>query len=147
MADAPSLPAKLQACDQALLEVGSKIRVLNAISWPATLETRFLDDWRAGRPRLPEPALVPQPHTAEIAALDAIMGELDRGHPIGNWLYKSAWSFRVAARMLAQIGQAGFTHCSALLYGRPDLRYRSQEASNADAARQSAVDGSFNKGG
>jgi hypothetical protein len=93
--------------------------VLNAISWPAALEARFLEDWRAGRPRLPEPGLAPQPHAAEIAALDAIMGELDRGHPIGNWLYKSAWSFRVAARMLAQIGQPGFTHCSALLYGRP----------------------------
>jgi uncharacterized protein (TIGR02421 family) len=36
--------------------------------------------------------------------------------------------------MLAQIGEPGFTRCSALLYGRPDFRYRSQEASNADAA-------------
>jgi uncharacterized protein (TIGR02421 family) len=134
VADLASLPPKLQACDQALFEVGRKIRVLNAIAWPAALETRFLDDWRAGRPRLPEPQLLPQPHAAEIAALDSIMRELDRGHPIGNWLYKSAWSFRVAARMLAQIGQDGFTRCSALLYGRPDFRYASQEASNADAA-------------
>src|SRR6188768_4325815 len=132
--DAPSLPAELQACDQALLEVGRKIRVLNAISWPAELETRFLEDWRAGRPSLPEPQLEPQPHREEIEVLDGIMRDLDRGHPLGNWLYKSAWSFRVAARMLAQIGQPGFTRCSALLYGRPDLKYKSQQASNADAA-------------
>jgi uncharacterized protein (TIGR02421 family) len=134
VADASSLPAKLQASDQALFAVGRKIRVLNAISWPAALETQFLEGWRGGRPRLPEPQLVPQAHTDEIAALDAIMHGLDRGHPVGNWLYKSAWSFRVAARMLAQIGQPGFTRCSALLYGRPDLRYKSQQASNAEAA-------------
>jgi hypothetical protein len=55
VADASTLPSKLQACDQALLEVGRKIRVLNAISWPAALEARFLEGWRGGNPRLPEP--------------------------------------------------------------------------------------------
>jgi uncharacterized protein (TIGR02421 family) len=133
--DATTLPVALQASDQALLAVGRRIRVLNAIGWPAELETRFLEGWRAGRPQLPQPALTPQPHAAEIEALDAIMAGLDRGHPVGNWLYKSAWSYRVAARMLAQIGQPGFTRCSALLYGRPDHRYRSQEASNTEAAQ------------
>jgi len=130
-----TLPPKLQACDRALVEVGKKIRVLNAIGWPAGLEERFLEGWRVGRPQLPQPQLAPQPHRAQIEALDALMAGLDRGHPIGNWLYKSAWSYRVAARMLAQIGQPGFTRCSELLYGRPDHRYRSQEASNTDAAQ------------
>jgi hypothetical protein len=37
--------------------------------------------------------------------------------------------------MLEQVGEPGFTRCSTLLYGRPDLRYRSQEANNADAAQ------------
>ena len=60
------------------------------------------------------------PHTAEIEALTALMGRIDRGHPIGNWLYKSAWSYLVAARMLANIGTPEFTRCSTLLYGRPD---------------------------
>jgi uncharacterized protein (TIGR02421 family) len=133
--EAPALPRKLQACDRALVKVGKKIRVLNAIGWPAALEEVFLAGWRQGRPKLPEPALSPQPHAEEIAALDAIMADLDRGHPIGEWLYKSAWSYRVAARMLEQIGGPGFTACSSLLYGRPDRRYRSQEACNADAAQ------------
>jgi hypothetical protein len=110
----------MQACDQALLEVGRKIRVLNAISWPAALEARFLEDWRAGRPRLPEPALEPQPHAARSPPRRD-HGELDRGHPIGNWLYKSAWSFRVAARMLAQIGSRIHPLLGAALR-RPDYR-------------------------
>src|SRR6478735_3427794 len=134
VAEAPALSPKMQAADQALVEVGRKIRVLNAIAWPAALEERFLEGWRAGKPQLPQPPLAPKPHPGEIAALDAIMDGLDRGHPIGNWLYKSAWSYRVAARMLEQIGGPGFTRCSTLLYGRPDYRYRSQEANNADAA-------------
>ena len=134
VADAASLPPKLRAADAALVDVGKRIRVLNAIGWPAAMEDEFLAGWRAGRPRLPQPPARQLPHNEEIAALDAIMADCDRGHPLGNWLYKSAWSYRVAARMLAQIGEPGFTRCSALLYGRPDFRYRSQEASNTDAA-------------
>ncbi|QSX78785.1 tyrosine/phenylalanine carboxypeptidase domain-containing protein [Agrilutibacter solisilvae] len=123
-------------CDRALGGVGRKIRVLNAIAWPVELEERFLQGWRAGNPALPQPATMPVPLDAEIATLDTLMRGLDRGHPIGNWLYKSAWSYRVAARMLGQIGQPGFTRCSVLLYGRPDTQYRNQVVNNADAARQ-----------
>jgi hypothetical protein len=91
VADASTLPPKLRDCDKALLKVGKRIRVLNAIGWPASMEDVFLEGWRAGRPRLPQPPLQPQPHVEEIAALDAIMRDCDRGHPIGNWLYKNAW--------------------------------------------------------
>jgi uncharacterized protein (TIGR02421 family) len=64
------------------------------------------------------------------------MGRIDRGHPIGHWLHKTAWSYAVAARMLAAIGTPEFTRCSALLYGRPDFRYPSQDVTNADAAQE-----------
>ena len=130
-----SLSPRLRECDRRLLEVGKQIRVLNAIGWPAAMEEDFLAGWRAGRPVLPQPPVKPRAHREQIAELDAIMRELDRGHPIGNWLYKTAWSYRVAARMIEQIGTPGFTRCSALLYGRPDKRYPSQDASNTDAAQ------------
>ncbi|MGY3266691.1 tyrosine/phenylalanine carboxypeptidase domain-containing protein [Lysobacter sp. HA35] len=123
-------------CDRALCRVGSKIRVLNAIGWPAAMEAQFLDGWNTGRPQLPQPPTVPVQLDAELEALDAIMHRLDRGHPIGNWLFKTAWSYRVAARMLEQIGHPGFTRCSVLLYGRPDVKYRSQHATAADGARE-----------
>ncbi|AXK73695.1 DUF1704 domain-containing protein [Lysobacter sp. TY2-98] len=100
------------------------------------MEARFLEGWRAGRPELPRPPTVPVALDAELDALDGIMHTLDRGHPVGNWLFKTAWSYRVAARMLGQIGHPGFTRCSALLYGRPDVRYRSQDVCNADAAQE-----------
>jgi uncharacterized protein (TIGR02421 family) len=64
------------------------------------------------------------------------MRRIDRGHPIGNWLYKSAWSYLVAARMLAGMGTPAFTRCSTLLYGRPDHRFRNQDVTNVDSARE-----------
>jgi len=122
--------------DAALVSVGRKIRVLKAINWPVELEDRFLDSWRRGAPELPRPASAPLVLTREIDALQALMRRIDRGHPVGHWLFKNAWSYLVAARMLGGIGTVEFTRCSALLYGRPDFRYRSQEVTNADSAQE-----------
>ena len=131
----PALSALL-ACDQALVKVGRKIKVLKAIDWPLELEERFLDSWRRGVPELPSPDMQPCILPDEMTALEALMQRIDRGHPIGHWLYKTAWSYYVAARMLAHIGTPEFTRCSALLYGRPDFRYRSQDVTNADSAQE-----------
>lgn len=131
----PSLIALLER-DRELVAIGRKIKVLKAIDWPAELEERFLASWRRGQPELPAPSLRPQPLHEEVAALDDLMRRIDRGHPIGHWLHKTAWSYAVAARMLAGIGTPEFTRCSALLYGRPDFRYPSQDMTNADAAQE-----------
>jgi uncharacterized protein (TIGR02421 family) len=132
MIDAALVP--LFEADEKLVKLGRRIRVLDAIGWPAAMEAQFLEGWRAGKPTLPQPPTQPQPLDEEIAALDALMASIDRGHPIGHWLWKSAWSYRVAAQMLREIGTPGFTRCSTLLYGRPDTRYRSQDTTAADAA-------------
>jgi uncharacterized protein (TIGR02421 family) len=130
-----ALPALLE-CDRALVKIGKRIRVLKAIDWPVELEERFLAAWRRGAPEMPEPPNAPVAHAGEMAALEALMRRIDRGHPIGNWLYKTAWSYHVAARMLGGIGTPEFTRCSAWLYGRPDFRYRSQDITNVDSARE-----------
>lgn len=128
--------ARLLLQGRKLAKLGGKIRVLKAIDWPAGLEERFLDGWRWGKPELPAPTTPAQALASEREALAALMKRIDRGHPIGNWLYKTAWSYHVAASMLAGIGTPEFTRCSALLYGRPDQRFRSQELSNADSAQE-----------
>jgi uncharacterized protein (TIGR02421 family) len=135
VAQDPAL-ARLFECDAQLVAIGRKIRVLKAIDWPQGLEETFLDGWRRGQPRLPAPDARPVVLAEEIAALQALMARIDRGHLLGDWLYKSAWSYRVAAQMLTGIGTPEFTRCSALLYGRPDTRYRSQEMTNADGAQE-----------
>ena len=131
----PALAAIVER-DQELASIGRRIKVLKAIEWPLALEERFLDGWRRGQPKLPEAPSQPKVHGAEITALKELMRKVDRGHPVGNWLYKTAWSYHVAASMLAGIGTPEFTRCSALLYGRPDTRYRSQDVTNADSAQE-----------
>jgi len=133
VAQDPALAALLEA-DAAVAKIGRRIRVLDAIGWPAAMETEFLAGWHAGKPVLPQPPTQPQHLGAEIAELEALLQRIDRGHPIGDWLWKSAWSYRVAAQMLGGIGTPEFTRCSALLYGRPDTDYRSQDMTAADAA-------------
>lgn len=133
--DDPAL-ARLVEQDRRLVALGRKVCVLKAIGWPSSLEERFLAQWRAGRPELPEPGTPPVYLDDTIAGLRELMGEIDRRHPIGRWLYKTAWSYAVAAQMLGAIGTPEFTRCSALLYGRPDYRYRSQDITNVDSARE-----------
>jgi uncharacterized protein (TIGR02421 family) len=131
----PALAAMVER-DQELASIGRRIKVLKAIDWPLALEERFLDGWRRGQPKLPEAPSQPKVHAAEMSALKELMRKFDRGHPVGNWLYKTAWSYHVAASMLAGIGTPEFTRCSTLLYGRPDTRYRSQDVTNADSAQE-----------
>ena len=133
--DDPTLPDLLDV-DAAIVRIGRKIRVLDAIAWPAALEDRFLAGYRANRMELPHPQLQPQDLDTEIAELAILSKRLDRGHPLGNWLYKTAWSYRVAAHMLRGIGTPAFTRCSTLLYGRPDTHYRGQQSCAADAAKE-----------
>ena len=120
--------------DQALGRLGPKIRVLKSIGWPRTAEAEFLAGWRKGDPRIPVPGTQPMDLLAEREAFLTVMRRCDTGHPIGTYLYRTAWSYAVAADMLMHIGKPRFTECSTLLYGRPDYRYRSQTRTNLDAA-------------
>lgn len=125
----------LLECDRALLAVGKKIRVLKAIDWPQELEATFMASYERGNPELPQPSVQQPDLSREMATLKTIMARLDRGHPIGNWLFKTAWSYLTAAQMLMGAGTEQFTRCSTALYGRPDTVYRSQDSNAVDAAK------------
>jgi uncharacterized protein (TIGR02421 family) len=128
--------AEYAGISHALLSAGRRVKVLKALTWPVHLETRFLEAWRAGRVEMPDPGSQPVQLSDEMGALRAVMARCDRGHPIGRWLYKTAWSYLVAAKMLGGIGTSEFTRCSVLLYGRPDTRYRSQDVTNVESAQE-----------
>ncbi|WP_372013843.1 tyrosine/phenylalanine carboxypeptidase domain-containing protein [Pseudoxanthomonas sp. 10H] len=126
--------APLLELDARLAKIGGRIRILSGLAWPVEMEARFLERWRAGQPEMPRPPTQAEDHATTIEALDDIMRRIDRGHPIGDWLYKTAWSYRVAALMLSSIGTPRFTECSALLYGHPTTHYRSQDTTIAQSA-------------
>ncbi len=125
---------RFRAIDDELADLSRSIRVLSNLTWPKDRQARFLEAWRAGRPELPEVELPPVDHSAEIEALTTLMARCDRDHPLGDLLFKTAWSYATAARMLGAIGTPAFTEHSVALYGRPDHVYERQNMSAMDGA-------------
>lgn len=129
-------PADWEHYDKTLAAVGKRIQIIKALNWPVECERDFLAGWRKGKAELPAVAVPVCNLEDEKQALRSAMHAVDRGHPIGNWLFKTAWSYYVAARMLESAGSPDFERYSSLLYGRPDFRYRSQEMTSLDGARE-----------
>ena len=134
MVPSPEALQRFETLDAELIRISKSIRVLANLTWPRELEERFLSGWRVGTPRLPEVEPQAPDHHEEIQALEALMARCDRSHPIGSHLYKTAWSYLTAARMVASIGTPEFTQHSIRLYGRPDFVYERQGISAANAA-------------
>jgi len=124
---------KMLALDAELAEAARPIRILERLKWPPGTEERFLEAWRAGRPALPDVR-----HEAVGGApagpLASIQDRCDRGHPLGELLFRTAGSYRLALAMLEGAGTEEFTRHSIALYGRPDDPYRTQDWTGVDAA-------------
>lgn len=108
--------------DAELVRVAGSIKVLGEVAWPAEHAARFLEGWHAGRPTLPE---VPTPSVGmlrELEALEGIAAACDVGHPVGEYVRRTAESFATAVKMLRQAGTPDFTRHSEDLYGRPSDR-------------------------
>ncbi len=138
----PSDPtlARYAALDQRLLAAVRGIHILSAVAWPASLENRMIEAYGQGRFNLPEVSYaVPDLAGArnELAAIEAAAGGADSADidPLGDYLRRTAESWRVAAQMLEAIGSAGVTAPSIALYGKPGDLIPGSQRSNLDAAR------------
>jgi uncharacterized protein (TIGR02421 family) len=69
-----------------------------------------------------------------LAAMTGVMARAPRDHPWGDLIWRTAWSYATAARMLAATGTPAFTEHSIALYGRPDVVRPTQGWSDLDAA-------------
>lgn len=111
--------------DAELVRVAASIKVLGEVAWPPEYATRFLERWHAGRPALPEVESRPGSPTKmqrELEALQGIATACDAGHPVGEYVRRTAESFATAVMMLRQTGTPDFTRYSEDLYGRPSDR-------------------------
>ncbi len=135
---APGLQ-RYAALDQRLLAAVRGIQILSTVAWPASLESQMIEAYSKGRFALPE-VVYARPDlaaaSAELAAIEAAAGGSDPHDidPLGDYLRRTAESWRIAAEMLESVGTAGFTAPSIALYGRPDDSIPGSQRSNLDAA-------------
>src|SRR5690348_11288571 len=133
---APALQP-VAALDQRLLAAVKGIRILPTVAWPASLENRMIADYAAGRFALPEV----QYQRPDLAAARAELAAIERetaalgGDPLGDYLARTAESWRIAAEMLEAVGSDGVSAPSIALYGRPGDALPGSQRSNLDAAR------------
>jgi uncharacterized protein (TIGR02421 family) len=129
------LQEKLFDIEAQIVESARDLRILSAIQWPRAVIDQFLEDWRAGRPRIPEVQLTPPEGLDTLVERMAhCMKDTPREHPLGDVIWKTAWSYSTAAQMLQSMGTPAFTERSIELYGRPDRSWENQKFSDLSAA-------------
>ena len=121
--------------DARLVEAVKPIRLLDSVSWPATVREEFLAAWHRGQPILPKINYEKRDYTGVHAELQAIYDAADPRHPFGDYLRRSVVSYQVAADLLQAVGSSDMTWHSVRLFGRPGDRLPGSELSNLDAAR------------
>jgi uncharacterized protein (TIGR02421 family) len=135
---AEAIPAGLEpyaALDKRLLVAVRGINILATVSWPASLEDRMIEEYGRGQYALPEVSYT-RPDLSEVRKeLAAIESEAGHDDPLGDYLRRTAESWRIAAEMLEAVGTDGVTAPSIQLYGRPGDAIPGSDRSNLDAAR------------
>jgi len=133
-----AFPPELQRyadLDKRLLMAVRGIRILPTVAWPASLEDRMIAAYAKGQFSLPDVQYTVPDLSAERAELAAIEREAGYDDPLGEYLCRTAESWRIAAEMLEAVGTDQVTAPSIVLYGRPGDKIPGSERSNLDAAR------------
>jgi uncharacterized protein (TIGR02421 family) len=133
--------------DQRLVAATRGIRLLDSVSWPASIELDFIAAWKAGNARLPTIVYPGVDFAATREELAAIVSAADPAHPLGDYIRRTADSWRIATELLEAMGTPAITGHSAKLYGRPDDRVPGATLTNLDAANHFiAIADEYNSG-
>lgn len=122
------------ALDARLVAAIRRIRLLQVVSWPASAQRHFINNWQRGFRSLPDVRYNVPDLSDEREELIAIHAEAEAGHPVGDYLRRSAESWRIATELLESVGTAAVTGHSIRLYGRPGDSLPGSELTNLDAA-------------
>ena len=122
------------------------IRLLHLASWPATVQARFLEQWRRGQAALPVVDYPQLDFSDARTELAAIAAAADPQHPLGAYLRESVDSWDRAACLLQSLGTAAAGTESIALYGHPGQALPGQAPVSATALAlqlQGDLDGFF----
>lgn len=121
--------------DRRLVEATRDIKMLSTLSWPSSVQSSFLEDWRQGRFKLPQISYPRLDFAERRTELDRIILQCDPQHPIGDYLLRTAQSWRYATLLLEHLGQPQMGEYAIQLYGKPGDVIAGSEVHNIDAAR------------
>ena len=124
----------MAALDERLVRATRRLRLLQAISWKHRVQREFLERWRRGVQRLPDPEYVVEDHADVRAELRAIAEACNPDEPLGLYLRRTADSWHTAAQLLEAAGTSAVTDHSIRLFGRPDDVLPGGAVSSLDAA-------------
>lgn len=74
------------ALDQRMEKAVRGIRLLESVSWPQSVQQKFLADWRSGIKKLPEVAYQAEQHASTREELLSIAKAADTEHPLGRYV-------------------------------------------------------------
>ncbi|HVF35025.1 MAG TPA: tyrosine/phenylalanine carboxypeptidase domain-containing protein, partial [Candidatus Saccharimonadia bacterium] len=129
--------AELAAIDRRLVTAVRGIRLLSAVSWPATIQTEFIERYRKQRMKLPAIEYPTFEFDAVRAEIDAIQAACKTygDHPVADYIWRTAESFEIATHLLDTLGTPEMTQHSIRLFGKPGDMLPGAELHNIDAAR------------
>jgi len=121
--------------DRRMVAAVRGIKLLASVSWPAAVQTQFLERWHAGRPELPKVEYPRVDYAAVRDELKIVSVAASAAHPVGDYLRRTAQSWCVATELLEAAGTPAITEHSIRLFGRPGDILPGGSVSNLDAAR------------
>lgn len=135
MAGPAELPDKYREADASLVEAARGIRILSPLSWPKSVQGRFLEQWRSGNRALPRVSYDTPDYTEKRAALAAIRKRCSGRHPVARFLRDTAQSYEWICELLEAAGTDAMSPISQRIYGAPGHSLSAGAVSNVDAAR------------
>ena len=133
--DVAAVPDGIAELDRRLVAAVKGVKLLAALSWPASVQEAFLAGWRAKNPQLPKVDYAKSDFSRTREELESIFLAADAQHPLGDYLRRSAQSWRIATELLDAAGTPDIAVHSVHLFGRPDDRLPGGTVSTLDAAR------------
>ncbi len=107
------------ALDQRMEKAVRGIRLLESVSWPQSVQQKFLADWRSGIKKLPKVVYQAEQHADTREELQNIAKSADTEHPLGRYVQRTANSWINGTYLLEALGTPAVTDYSIKLFGRP----------------------------
>jgi uncharacterized protein (TIGR02421 family) len=127
--------ARYAALDARMVRAARGLKLLNLVSWPASVQDAFLAQWRAGNPALPQYDYPKHDFGQSRRELEAVAADADASHPLGHYIAETAQAWAIAAQLLESLGTPRVGELSQQLFGRPDEPLPGAGPSTREAAR------------